>query len=130
MMTTSLKNTAMALGIFILAGCSQPLNIQAVKGTWKPTGKAYLALGDMAISDDAISWSNGQRASFSIVSQDKYDIIVELTGTGYKYIKLTPKDNLVDLQKEDLRVTFYGPSQALTDKNASQEIYTRQYKQY
>lgn len=129
MTTTCLKKIAITIGISILAGCSQPLNIQSIKGIWKPSTKAYLALGDLTISDNAIVWSNGQKASFRIVTQDKYDIIVELTGTDYKYLKLTPKDNLVDLQKEDLRVTFYGASPGLDDKNAREGIYTRHYGQ-
>ncbi|MFH0940640.1 MAG: hypothetical protein V1840_02150 [Candidatus Omnitrophota bacterium] len=120
-----LKKLAIVIGISVLAGCSQPLNIQAVKGTWKPATKAYLALGDLTISNDTIAWSSGQKAPFRVVTQDKYDIIVELTGTTYKYLKLTPKDNLVDLEKEDLRVTFYEASQGLDDKNAAEGIYTR-----
>jgi uncharacterized lipoprotein YajG len=125
MTTACLKKIAIAIGISILAGCSQPLNIQSIEGTWKPVSKAYLALGNLTISDNAITWSSGQKASFSIVKQDRYDIILELTGTDYKYLKLTPKDNLQDLEKEDLRVTFYGASQGLDDKNAPEAIYTR-----
>ena len=129
MTVNRIQKIAVMIGISILAGCSQPLNIESVKGTWKPSTKAYLAFGDLAISDNTIAWSNGQKASFRIVTQDKYDIILELTGTTYKYLKLTPKDNLVDLEKEDLRVTFYEASQGLYDKNTPQAIYTRHYRQ-
>lgn len=133
-----LKKIAVVISISLLAGCSQPLNVESVKGAWKPSTKAYTALGDMTISDDTIVWSNGQKASFRIIKQDKYDIIVELAETDltkfnnitYKYLKFTPKDNIVDLAKEDLRISFYGTSQGLDDKNAPQAIYTRHYKQY
>ncbi len=133
MTSTCFRKIAIAIGISILAGCSQSLGIQPIKGTWKPVSKAYLAFGNLTISDDAIAWSSGQKASFRIVGQDKYDIVVELTeinlpklnNTAYKYLKFTPKDNILDLEKEDLRVTFYEASQALDDKNAPEAIYTR-----
>lgn len=123
-----MRKIILLIGILVLTGCAQPLNIEAAKGTWKPSTKAYTALGNLTISDNTIAWSSGQKASFRVITQDKYDIIVELEGATYKYLKLTPKDNLVDLEKEDLRVTFYEASQGLDDKNVPQAIYTRHYK--
>ena len=127
---TDLQKFTLALGIVILAGCSQSPNIQDIKGTWKPVSAAYLTFGNMTIGDNAVAWSSGQRSPFQIIQQNKHDTVIELTekdtpkfnGTVYKYIKLTPKDNIADLGKEDLRVTF------IDNKNTVEGTYTRYYR--
>jgi len=99
---------------------SPELDILSIGDAWVPVSMGCLSFGDMTVSEENISWTNGQKTTYRIIEQNYNTCLLELTSSPlpqfnnseYQFMECA-KDNFIDDRENELEVSFYQSQQQL-----------------